>query len=85
MAAETRKPQTYQKAPGAPTKAQQLARLTEQMLDLARETEALCEGMLPAQVEYALRLCWDHLDDDHRALHIAFVDRQVRERGKAAS
>ena len=55
------------------------------MLDLARETEALCEGMLPAQVEYALRLCWDHLDDDHRALHIAFVDRQVRERGKAAS
>ncbi|OPZ64476.1 MAG: hypothetical protein BWY85_01145 [Firmicutes bacterium ADurb.Bin506] len=38
MAAETRKPQTYQKAPGAPTKAQQLARLTEQMLDLARET-----------------------------------------------
>jgi len=84
MATETRKQQTYQKAPGAPTKAQQLARIVEQMRDLAREAEQLCEGMLPAQVEYAMRLCWDHLDDDHRALHIAFVDTQVKARRKAA-
>ena len=80
MAAETRKPQTYQKAPGAPTKAQQLARLTEQMLDLARETEALCEGMLPAQVEYAFRLIWDNLDANHRGLLVAFVDVQRAKR-----
>ncbi len=79
MAAETRKPQTI-KRPGEPTRAQQLARIVEQMRDLAREAEQLCEGMLPAQVEYAFRLIWDNLDAKHRGLLVAFVDVQRAKR-----
>ena len=79
MAAETRQPQTI-KRPGEPTRAQQLARIVEQMRDLAREAAQLCEGMLPAQVEYAFRLIWDNLDANHRSLMAAFVDVQRAKR-----
>lgn len=78
------KPSPLKRTPGQPIKAKQLAEILDQMGKLAAEAEALAEGMVPAQVEYAGRLLWDRMDDDHRALHIAFVDTQVKARRRAA-
>jgi hypothetical protein len=75
---------TRPRKPNTARKAQQLAELLAQMAELAAQAETLAADMMPAQAEYAGRLLWDRMDDNHRALHIAFVDTQVKLRKRAA-